>query len=198
MSGRQLMRRGRQWYFRAGVPADLRAHSRKRAGGFTLIELLVTMSVAAMLAAIAIPGFTSMAQGERRVAEVNDLVLALNYARSEAVKQDSTAGVNVIANGSWDGGWSVCCTSTGATVTSISTLDSRTQLTASIGGVTPVAVSFSGNGAQLAPLGTVLFTFCDSRGPSAATAVEVSPQGKIQTGALPGFRVDQTTPLVCP
>jgi prepilin-type N-terminal cleavage/methylation domain-containing protein len=184
MSGRQLMRRGRQWYFRAGVPADLRAHSRKRAGGFTLIELLVTMSVAAMLAAIAIPGFTSMAQGERRVAEVNDLVLALNYARSEAVKQDSTAGVNVIA--------------TGATVTSISTLDSRTQLTASIGGVTPVAVSFSGNGAQLAPLGTVLFTFCDSRGPSAATAVEVSPQGKIQTGALPGFRVDQTTPLVCP
>ena len=48
------------------------------------------------MAAIAIPGFTSMAQGERRVAEVNDLVLALNYARSEAVKQDSTAGVNVL------------------------------------------------------------------------------------------------------
>ena len=198
MSGRQLMRRGMQWYFRAGVPADLCAHFRKRAGGFTLIELLVTMSVAAMLAAIAIPGFTSMAQGERRVAEVNDLVLALNYARSEAVKQDSTAGVNVIANGSWNGGWSVCCTSTGATVTSISTLDSRTTLTATIGVVTPVAVSFSGNGAQLAPLGTVLFTFCDARGPSAATAVEVSPQGKIQTGALPGFRVDQVTPLVCP
>ena len=92
----------------------------------------------------------------------------------------------------------MCCTSTGATVTSITPLDSRTTLTASIGGVTPVAVTFSGNGVQLAPLGTVLFTFCDSRGPSAATAVEVSPQGKIQTGGLPGFRVDQATPLVCP
>jgi prepilin-type N-terminal cleavage/methylation domain-containing protein len=198
MGGRQLMRRGRQWYFRAGVPADLRAQARKRAGGFTLIELMVTMSVAALLAAIAIPGFTSMAQGERRVAEVNDLVLALNYARSEAVKQDSTTGVNVIANGTWNGGWSVCCTSTGATVTAISSLDSRTTLTASIGGVSPVAVTFSGNGAQLAPLGAVLFTFCDSRGPSAATAVEVSPQGKIQTAGLPGYRVDQVTPLVCP
>jgi type IV fimbrial biogenesis protein FimT len=196
MGERRLIRRSEQ-YLRDSVPV-LHARGRKRAGGFTLIELLVTMSVAAMLAAIAIPSFKTMAQGQRRVAEVNELVLALNYARSEAVKQDSTAGVSVTANGSWQGGWSVCCTSSGATVTSVAALDPRTQLTAAVGMATPAAVTFSGNGAQVTAPGTVLFTFCDDRGPSAATAVEVAPQGKIQTGGLPGYRVDQTTGLVCP
>jgi len=59
-------------------------------------------------------------------------------------------------------------------------------------------VTFSGNGAQISAPGTVLFTFCDDRGASAATAVEVNPQGKIQTGGKLGTRVDQTTALVCP
>ena len=191
--GEQRLIRQSERYIRDGVP-NLCARHRKCAGGFTLIELLVAMSVAAMLAAIAIPSFKTMAQGQRRVAEVNDLVLALNYARSEAIKQDSTAGVSVTASGSWQGGWSVCCTSTGATVTTVSALDSRTTLTASAG----LAVTFSGNGAQISAPGTVLFTFCDDRGASAATAVEVNPQGKIQTGGKLGTRVDQTTALVCP
>jgi prepilin-type N-terminal cleavage/methylation domain-containing protein len=84
--------------------------------GFTVIELAVTMSVAAILVGIAVPGFVSMGQSQRRVAEVSDLVVALNYARSEAVKQNTSTGVSVTANGSWGNGWTVCCTLSGTQV----------------------------------------------------------------------------------
>jgi prepilin-type N-terminal cleavage/methylation domain-containing protein len=167
-------------------------------GGFTMIELIVTMSVVAILAAIAIPSFVAISQGERRIAEVNDMVLALNYARSEAVKQNSPTGVSVTANGSWAGGWNVCCSSTGTSVNTLPAIDSRSTLTANLAGTAPVAVTFDSSGAQLPSTGTVLFTFCDSRGAASATAVEVNPRGHIQSGGKAGFRVDQATALACP
>lgn len=167
-------------------------------GGFTMIELIVTMSVASILAAIAIPSFVALSQGERRIAEVNDMVLALNYARSEAVKQNSPTGVSVTANGSWAGGWNVCCSSTGTSVNTLPAIDSRSTLSASLAGTAPVAVTFDSSGAQLPSTGTVLFTFCDSRGAASATAVEVNPRGHIQSGGKAGFRVDQVTALACP
>jgi len=167
-------------------------------GGFTMIELIVTMSVVAILTAIAIPSFVAISQGERRIAEVNDMVLALNYARSEAVKQNSPTGVSVTANGSWAGGWNVCCSSTGASVNTLPAIDSRSTLSANLAGTAPVAVTFDSSGAQLPSTGTVLFTFCDSRGAASATAVEVNPRGHIQSGGKAGFRVDQATALACP
>ena len=166
--------------------------------GFTMIELIVTVSVAAILAAIAVPSFVAMAQNQRRVAEVMDLVQALNNARSEATKQNSVAGVSVTANGSWGNGYSVCCTSANASVETIAPIDSRSTLTADLAGTAPASVTFASNGAQTQSTGTVVFTFCDRRGSTAATAVEVNPLGHIQTGFKAGFRVDQTTALVCP
>ena len=166
--------------------------------GFTMIELIVTMSVVGILAALAVPSFVTIAQGERRIGEVNDLVLALNYARSEAVKQNTSTGINVTANGGWGGGWSVCCTSTGATIDTLPALDSRSTLSANLAGNAALSVSFQSSGAQTQSLGTVLFTFCDSRGAASATAVEVNPLGHIQLGSKAGFRVDQATALICP
>jgi type IV fimbrial biogenesis protein FimT len=166
--------------------------------GFTMIELIVTMSVAAILAAIAVPGFVAISQGERRIAEVNDMVLALNYARSEAVKQNSPTGVSVTANGSWAGGWNVCCSSTGTSVNTLPAIDSRSTLTANLAGTAPVTVTFDSSGAQVPSSGTLIFTFCDSRGAASATAVEVNPRGHIQSGGKAGFRVDQATALACP
>jgi type IV fimbrial biogenesis protein FimT len=164
--------------------------------GFTMIELIVTMSVAAILAAIAAPSFVAISQGERRIAEVNDMVLALNYARSEAVKQNSPTGVSVTANGSWAAGWNVCCTSTGASVNTLPAIDSRSTLTANLAGTAPLTVTFDSSGAQVPSSGTLIFTFCDARGAASATAVEVNPRGHIQSGGKAGFRVDQTTALV--
>lgn len=171
--------------------------SARKLRGFTMIELIVTMSVAAILVGIAAPAFVSSAQGARRRAEVSDLVVALTWARSEAVKQNSVTGVTVTANGTWGQGWAVCCTLAGAQVTSARALDSRSSLTAVQAATAPLSVTFIGSGAQLKPTGTLLFTFCDARGATAASAVEVNPSGQIQGGSKPGFRVDQTTPLTC-
>ncbi|MCI3943664.1 general secretion pathway protein GspH [Pseudomonas syringae] len=57
------------------------------AKGFSLIELLVTVSLVAILAAIAIPNFTSSIQSSKADTEISDLQRALNYARLEAINR---------------------------------------------------------------------------------------------------------------
>jgi len=166
--------------------------------GFTMIELVVAMGVAAMLCAVAVPSIRAVLAGERRVSEVNDLVGALNYARSEAVKQNPAAGVNVNAAGTWANGWNVCCTAGGAALQAVPAINSSSSISASNSNGAITAVTFDGNGAQLNGAGTILFTFCDSRGSTLATAVEVNMLGQIATSAKPGYRVDQTTSLSCP
>lgn len=53
--------------------------------GFTAIELLVTIAVLAIVTAFAVPGMTALVVRNRLAAQANELVGALNYARSEAV-----------------------------------------------------------------------------------------------------------------
>ena len=69
--------------------------------GFTLIELMVTISVAAILLALAVPAFQNLLISNRITAQTNDLVSDLAFARSEAIKR----GLRV----------SACLTSTPAT-----------------------------------------------------------------------------------
>ncbi|EGH32828.1 pillin, putative, partial [Pseudomonas syringae pv. japonica str. M301072] len=57
------------------------------AKGFSLIELLVTVSLVGILAAIAIPNFTSSIQSNKADTELSDLQRALNYARLEAINR---------------------------------------------------------------------------------------------------------------
>ena len=55
--------------------------------GFTLIELMVTISVAAILLALAAPAFQGLLISNRITAQTNDLVSDLAFARSEAIKR---------------------------------------------------------------------------------------------------------------
>ncbi|MBN8772197.1 MAG: GspH/FimT family pseudopilin, partial [Thiobacillus sp.] len=55
--------------------------------GFTLIELVVTLAVAGILLGIAIPNFQLFVMNNRMASQANDLITALNMARSEAVKR---------------------------------------------------------------------------------------------------------------
>lgn len=81
----------------------------KRFNGFTLIELVVTLAIAGIVLGVAIPSFNSMMASNRLTAYANQLLTALNLARSEAVKR----GLQVIVgrkgntNKAWESGWDV-------------------------------------------------------------------------------------------
>ncbi len=58
-----------------------------RTDGFTLIELMVTLAVAAILAAMAAPSFRILLANNRLSTQTNELVGAVTFTRSEAVKR---------------------------------------------------------------------------------------------------------------
>ena len=74
--------------------------------GLTLIELMVTVAVLAIVVGIAVPSFNTMVQNNRSLALGEELVNALNYARTEAVKRGARVSLCGSADGTaCDGGW---------------------------------------------------------------------------------------------
>jgi len=87
----------------------------KRAlAGFTLMDLLTTLAVLGILVAVGIPSFSSVVRNNRITAHTNELVTALTYARSEAMKRGdvvttcpSTDGEFCAGSNDWSTGWIV-------------------------------------------------------------------------------------------
>jgi type IV fimbrial biogenesis protein FimT len=82
--------------------------------GFTLLELMVAIAVFALLLGIGVPTFSSIINANRITTQANELVSALNYARSEAVKRSEPVAVCASADGAtcaastdWSTGWIV-------------------------------------------------------------------------------------------
>ena len=83
--------------------------------GFTLIELMITLSIAAILAAIAAPSFSTTIQNNRMATQYNELLASLSLARSEAIKrgqrvttcQSSTGNSCGGSASNWHTGWVV-------------------------------------------------------------------------------------------
>ncbi|MDJ0806801.1 MAG: GspH/FimT family pseudopilin [Gammaproteobacteria bacterium] len=78
----------------------------KKQSGFTLVELMVTLLVAAILLVAGVPSFVEMLRSNRVASEANNMVTALNMARSEALKLGQQ--VTVARTGAnWEDGWRV-------------------------------------------------------------------------------------------
>lgn len=82
------------------------------ARGFTLVELLVTLSVLAILLAVAVPSFQGTIASNQLTSRTNELVSALNLARSEAIRRGtrvtlckSSSGTACSSTGDWEQGW---------------------------------------------------------------------------------------------
>lgn len=83
--------------------------------GFTLIELMITLAIAAIVLGMAAPAMRDMLQNGRITSQANDLLTALNIARSEAVKRAIPTTVCRSSDmtscsagaGSWAIGWIV-------------------------------------------------------------------------------------------
>jgi type IV fimbrial biogenesis protein FimT len=58
-----------------------------RQRGFTIVELMVTLAIAAVLIGLAAPAFNEFLAQRRLTSQVNDFLVGLQYARSEAVRR---------------------------------------------------------------------------------------------------------------
>lgn len=71
----------------------------KHQKAFTLVELLVTLSVVAVLIALAAPSFNAQMLNNRSIALGEDFSTAINMARSEAVKRSGRASICASTDG---------------------------------------------------------------------------------------------------
>lgn len=82
--------------------------------GYTAVELVATMSVMALVTALAVPGMRSFLQNNRAANEANALVGALALARNETITRGvpvtvcaSTDGATCTGAENWADGWIV-------------------------------------------------------------------------------------------
>ena len=54
----------------------------KKQNGFTLVELMIGLAIAAIVLSIGVPSFGDLMRNNRMTTQVNELVGALNLARS--------------------------------------------------------------------------------------------------------------------
>jgi type IV fimbrial biogenesis protein FimT len=186
--------------------------------GFSLLELLVVMGIAGILAAIAIPGMRSYVQSNQAANAATNLVVSLNYARSEAIKEDwptaGGAGVTICASTqasnppacdttSWASGWIVTTPNTAlgtlGVLQAVGAVPTGMTLTQTPGNA---AIVFLPNGTASGLAGDAngrsSWKLCDSRGATMAREVEVSTGGIIQAASRVGFDVTGTAALSCP
>lgn len=76
--------------------------------GFTLLELIITVSIAAILIAMATPAFHQQVETNSRRSLVADFITGMAYARAEAVKRGDDINLRTVSGGgSWQDGWCV-------------------------------------------------------------------------------------------
>jgi len=82
----------------------------KRLDGFTLIELMVALVIIAIGMSIAVPSFQGMIARNRIATQVNEMLLAVNLARSEASTRGGHVSIQALSATTADefsGGWCV-------------------------------------------------------------------------------------------
>lgn len=183
----------------------------KTQNGFTLLELMITITVAAILIAVGVPGMQEFVQNNRRAAEVNEFVSALQLARSEAVARNkrvvvcsstdsSDASPSCAQSGNWETGWIVYVDDDAD-----QSLDAAEEILRSASGPEAMTirsslqrVSYRPNGHFWGGPGSNItsgnFTFCDDRGADLARVVQLDLGGR---PAIDEILLDGSTPS-CP
>lgn len=87
---------------------------KKAQSGFTLLELLTTIAVLGILLAVGVPTFANIIRNNRIAAATNELVTALTFARSEAMKRGDVVSTcpsvdqsDCAGSNDWSMGWIV-------------------------------------------------------------------------------------------
>jgi type IV fimbrial biogenesis protein FimT len=203
---------------------DARPERRRATGGFTLIELLVTIVVLSILLGLAVPAFRSFMQNDQQWVQTNNLILSLNAARSEAIKNDTTVfplipggpGARICTSSDgvactgtpWNQGWIVL----GADPANPQNPPKRLQV---VGALPPgttlteannnLSITFLSNGTINTAPGAlvntavpVAFTMCDARGAAFARYLQVTLMGRVVAANVGQDLSSPPAPLPCP
>jgi type IV fimbrial biogenesis protein FimT len=186
----------------------------RRPAGFTLVELLITVVVLSILLGLAVPAFRTFMQNDQQWVQQNNLVLALNTARSEAIKEDIAGGVQVCSSTDgatctgtpWDRGWIVLPSvnpfnpaAAPKPLQVVGALPPGTTLNEANGNpsLTFLASGVLNTGLLANPAAPVAFKMCDSRGATHARYLQVNLMGRVV--ASPAVGQDLTgAALACP
>lgn len=87
----------------------------KKVNGLTLIELIITLTVIAIISAIAAPSFAEIMADNRQTSQYNQLLTAIALTRSEAIKRGERVSLCQSSTGNsctkdsllWHKGWIV-------------------------------------------------------------------------------------------
>jgi len=178
-----------------------------RTRGFTLIELVITLTVIAIVMALAVPSFQIILKNNRIQTASEDFIAALNTARSEAMKRStevflcrSTANNACSPGGTardWSEGWILYGSQENTVVAdnydyvaandSLLTVGAQTsgEVTITSSASADTHVSFEANGDRNADVAfgvtppPVRFAICDDRGEANGKVVTVTRTGQI-------------------
>jgi len=129
--------------------------------GFTIIEMLITLSILAILLAIASPSFKNLISSGNMVSNTNSMIGAFNYARMEAIKRGSTVNVDQVG-GDWTEGLVVWANTDAINAMSVDEILRIWPSFDDVSTVSSVQTTFSFNAAGEVNNSDIL-TVCDDR-----------------------------------
>lgn len=149
--------------------------------GMTLIEFMVLLAIVAILALIAYPSLTSLVQRYRISGEAETLVSTLQYARSEAIKRNTSVYVSFSTGDDWCYGantGSACnCALSGNCNLGVHAASSSQLITLSTTGLSSGSVVFEPTHGAVSASGTVTMTLY---GQSSLITVSIARLGSLQ------------------
>jgi len=176
---------------------------RLKQSGYSLYELIITSAVAGVLGA-GVMGMSSLLQAAHMTTEVNQLMVELSLARSEAIKRGTTVtlcnsenGADCASGSDWHKGWIVFVDDN-----TNRRIDNGETIIRIEHPLNAVALNYAGAlnhdnyitykpSGQAEPNGT--FTFCDGRGSAKARSIIVLGTGRPRAST----KTSQNKPLRC-
>jgi type IV fimbrial biogenesis protein FimT len=173
--------------------------------GFTLVELIVGVALVAILLTLAVPSFQNLTSNNRITSHTNELVMAINMARSEAVKRNvrvilcrsanptDAAPVCGGAANTWTSGWLLFASGDANNTyqAGVDTLirvggQARTGVQIRTNGTSDNNLEINSNGTTNEGGGTAAFAICDDRDADGdfdeqwGRQIQVSPSGHVR------------------